>query len=49
MLQLIKFGFIGAVATLVDVGIFAALKEFFGINVQIASAISFLHRSSSTI
>ena len=42
MLQLIKFGFVGAVATLVDVGIFVALKEFLGINVQLASAISFL-------
>ena len=41
MLQIIKFGIVGAVATIVDFGILIVLKELLSIDVLIASAISF--------
>ena len=41
MLQLIKFGVVGVIATFVDVGVLALLKELLHMNVLIASAISF--------
>ena len=41
MLQLIKFGVVGIIAAVVDVGVLIALKEFLHFEVLIASAISF--------
>ena len=40
-LQLIKFGVVGVVAALVDVGTLIILKEFMGLGVLISSAIAF--------
>ena len=40
-LQLIKFGVVGVVAALVDVGTLIVLKEFMGLGVLISSAIAF--------
>ena len=41
MKQIIKFGIVGAIATLVDFGILVLLKELLHIEVLIASSISF--------
>lgn len=41
LLQLIKFGAVGVIAALVDVGVLVVLKELFGVDVLLASAISF--------
>lgn len=41
LLQLIKFGVVGVIAALVDVGVLVVLKELFGVDVLLASAISF--------
>ncbi|MBQ7096648.1 MAG: GtrA family protein [Clostridia bacterium] len=41
LLQLIKFGVVGIVAAIVDVGVLVALKELLHADVLIASAISF--------
>ena len=41
LVQLIKFGTVGIIAALVDVGVLIALKELLDINVLISSAISF--------
>ena len=40
MLQLIKFGIVGIIATFVDVGVLVVLKELLHIDVLLASAIS---------
>lgn len=41
LIQLIKFGFVGVIAAIVDVGLLVLLKEIFHIEVIISSAISF--------
>ena len=41
MLQLIKFGIVGIIATFVDMGVLVALKELLHVDVLLASAISF--------
>ncbi len=41
ILQLVKFGAVGVIATLVDVGILVALKELLCFDVLLASMISF--------
>lgn len=41
MLQLIKFGIVGIIATFVDVGVLVVLKELLHIDILLASAISF--------
>ena len=41
MLQLIKFGIVGVIAAIVDVGVLVVLKELLHMDVLIASAISF--------
>ena len=41
MLQLIKFGIVGVIATFVDVGVLVVLKELLHVDVLLASAISF--------
>ena len=41
ILQLIKFGAVGIIATLTDVGVLVALKELLQFDVLLASAISF--------
>lgn len=41
LLQLIKFGIVGVIAALVDVGVLVLLKELFRLDVLISSAISF--------
>lgn len=41
ILQLVKFGAVGVVATLVDVGVLVSLKELLHIDVLLASTISF--------
>lgn len=41
ILQIIKFGIVGIIATLVDVGILVLLKELLHIDVLVSSAISF--------
>ena len=41
MLQIIRFGIVGAVAAFVDFGVLVLLKELFGADVLIASAVSF--------
>lgn len=40
-LQIVKFGLVGVVATVVDFGVLVVLKELLGVDVLIASAISF--------
>ena len=42
LLQLVKFGAVGVVAALVDVGVLVLLKELLQVDVLLASAISFL-------
>lgn len=39
--QLIKFGIVGVIAAVIDVGVLVVLKEIFFVDVLIASAISF--------
>lgn len=39
--QIIKFGIVGVIATLIDFGVLALLKEVLHLNVLVASAISF--------
>jgi len=41
ILQVIKFGVVGVIAAIVDIGVLAALKEWLGFEVLLASAISF--------
>lgn len=41
ILQLVKFGIVGGVAALVDVGTLVLLKECFQVDVLISSAVSF--------
>ena len=41
MLQIIKFGIVGVIAALVDVGTLVILKELFLFDVLLSSAISF--------
>lgn len=41
ILQLIKFGAVGIIATLADVGVLVILKELLYVDVLLASAISF--------
>lgn len=41
LLQLIKFGIVGVIAALVDVGVLVLLKELLRLDVLISSAISF--------
>ncbi len=41
ILQLIKFGVVGVIAALVDVGVLVAFKELLHVDVLLASAISF--------
>ena len=41
ILQLIKFAIVGVIAAFVDVGVLVFLKELFGVDVLIASAVSF--------
>ena len=41
MLQLLKFGIVGVIAAITDVGVLVFLKEFFLIDVLLSSAISF--------
>ena len=41
ILQIIKFGIVGVVATFVDVGVLVVLKELLHIDVLVSSAISF--------
>lgn len=41
ILQIIKFGIVGLIATVVDFGVLVLLKELLNVDVLIASAISF--------
>lgn len=41
ILQIIKFGIVGVIAAVTDFGVLVILKELIGIDVLIASAISF--------
>ncbi len=41
ILQLIKFGVVGVIATFVDVGVLVVLKELLHVDILLASAISF--------
>lgn len=41
LLQLIKFGVVGVIAAVIDVGVLVVLKELFFVDVLIASAVSF--------
>ena len=41
LLQFIKFGIVGVIATLVDVGVLVVLKELLHMDVLLASTISF--------
>ena len=41
MLQLLKFGVVGVIAALVDVGVLVFLKELLGMEVLLSTAISF--------
>lgn len=41
ILQLIKFGIVGIIASIVDLGVLVALKELLNVDVLIASTISF--------
>lgn len=41
MLQIIKFGIVGVIAAIVDVGVLVILKEFLSLDVLICSAVSF--------
>ena len=41
IIQLIKFGIVGVIATVIDLGVLMLLKEFMHIDVLIASAVAF--------
>ena len=41
IIQLIKFGIVGVIATIIDFGVLILLKEVLGVYVLIASAVSF--------
>lgn len=41
IMQLIKFGVVGVIAALIDVGVLVVLKEFFNVDVLLSSAVSF--------
>ena len=41
ILQLVKFAIVGVIAAVTDVGVLVILKELFGFDVLLASAISF--------
>ena len=41
IIQLIKFGIVGVIATVIDLGVLMFLKEILHINVLVASALSF--------
>ncbi len=41
IIQLIKFGVVGVIATLIDLAVLMVLKEFMHIDVLVASAIAF--------
>ena len=41
IIQLIKFGIVGVVATVIDFGVLMLLTEVFGIDVLVSSAVSF--------
>ena len=41
IIQLIKFGFVGIISTVVDFAVLIILKEIFNINVILAAGISF--------
>ena len=41
IMQLIRFGIVGVIATLTDVGILVALKEFMHMDLLIAQSVSF--------
>ena len=41
IIQIIKFGIVGVVATIIDFGILMFLKEIVGIDILFASAVSF--------
>ena len=41
IIQIIKFGFVGIIAAIIDVGLLALFNEVFRIDVLISSAISF--------
>ena len=41
IIQLIKFGVVGVIATIIDFGVLILLKEVLGVYVLIASAVSF--------
>ena len=42
IIQLIKFGMVGIIATVIDFGVLMLLKEVFLIDVLVSSAVSFL-------
>ena len=41
IIQLIKFGIVGAIATVIDIGVLTFLKEIIHLDVLVASAVSF--------
>ena len=41
MIQLIKFGIVGVIAALIDMGVLLYLKEVLGLDVMISSALAF--------
>ena len=41
MIQIIKFGIVGVIAAVVDLGVLVVLKELLGVNVLLSSTISF--------
>ena len=41
IIQLIKFGIVGVIATLIDVAVLMVLKEFMHVDVLVASAVAF--------
>ncbi len=41
LIQFIKFGFVGGVCTVIDIGLLAFLKEVFGVDPLVAAAVSF--------
>ena len=41
IIQLIKFGIVGVIATLIDLAVLMSLKEFMSIDILIASAVAF--------
>ena len=41
IVQIIKFGIVGVIATVIDFGVLAFMKEVLDVNVQISTAVSF--------